>query len=535
MKDFKWIKKLALVALAAVMFMVGFTLFGKQENVGAASIPKVASVSGSTTYILKQDGAQVTTEGWYYATYSKYYTYSYVNSEGYVSVIYFTDLGKCKYYSVSAGKYGFYINSYVKLNDGKLHYFASNGIIVTTEGWYDMSANKKLYVDANGYASECLLKGSFWKYYVADDNGNWVVQKNCWKQYGDDYYYFNANGGCTYIYYGATNTLCTYASGAYTNVSTVYVKIYDGYIYYFDANGVKTTKAGWYNIGTDKKVYVCKAGYVYYLLKKPSACWMLYRHNYTTGSWGACKKNVWFSALGYYFHFDASGYATEMYLVSQSKLKVYNGTKWYWVTDAVYDINGTSYYFDENGIGTVYIPMEEGWNKLSDGSYGYLDAYDRLYTNTPSTKEEEYTFSIGDGESYTTKGYFDVSFASELIKAINAKRSAKGLSALTADDTLTVTTQMRAIELTYGEIANVRPGGGSARSSFNENGICTLKREVIAYGYKADDIDSLIAYMENTASSTIFSSSFTTIGISIFVPTENDDNELGPYIMFHLG
>ena len=73
-------------------------------------------------------------------------------------------------------------------------------------------------------------------------------------------YYANAKGKVTTIYYGASKKAKRYSGGKWKYVKNDTLRLANGNVYYFSANGIRQTKHSWYKINDNRHVLVGEKG-----------------------------------------------------------------------------------------------------------------------------------------------------------------------------------------------------------------------------------------------------------------------------------
>lgn len=186
----------------------------------------------------------------------------YMSGTGYSTRKYYSSNGTC--YNYSGGKWTKVKNSYCTLQDGKAYYFNSDGTCVTSKGWKNIGNNTLIYVCSAGYVTGMMQKsGSVWRYYIYNyTTKGWVQQKSKWVTVNTNSYYINASGYSGRAYYSTTRKCYNYINGTWVLFKNNYCTLQDGNAYYFDATGVRVSKAGTYTTSSGVKVTTDSTGKV---------------------------------------------------------------------------------------------------------------------------------------------------------------------------------------------------------------------------------------------------------------------------------
>lgn len=201
------------------------------------------------------------------------------------------------------------------VSNGKLYAFNRDGSLHETAGWVDLYEE---WIDANGKK----VKESYWVY--TDANG---VAKTGWQKISGEWYYFDDWGYMYYdeFAYDSQGTMWLGSNGKI--VKNKWIKNpYDDEWYFAKANGYiamnewAKDSAGWLYMDSEGKIL--RNGWA-----KDSKGWCWMNDN------GRITKNAWVADYNHYVGPDGYMYANcEM------------------------EIDGSIYYFDENGYGTWMNP-----------------------------------------------------------------------------------------------------------------------------------------------------------------------------------
>lgn len=150
--------------------------------------------------------------------------------------------------------------------------------LAASSGWVKKSSGRFEYYSKAGKVTKKLVKkNGFFRYYLKK-NGKWKAQKKVWVTISHNQYYANAKGKVTTIYYGASKKAKRYSGGKWKYVKNDTLRLANGNVYYFSANGIRQTKHSWYKINDNRHVLVGEKGSdtVDYLLKKDHGAWKCY-------------------------------------------------------------------------------------------------------------------------------------------------------------------------------------------------------------------------------------------------------------------
>ena len=144
--------------------------------------------------------------------------------------------------------------------------------------------------------------------------------------------------------------------------------------------------------------------------------------------------------------------------------------------------------------------------------------------------DQEYTIDLGNGETTTVVGHYDLEMRQEILDICNEKRVRFGYEPLTLvelDSPLQDAANIRGYEIAY-QYSHTRPNGERAIVSFYDYAYCDA--ENIAGGQEtAAEVchDWFASDSHNTA---IMDNSYRTIGISVFVEKVDEEEWGVPYI-----
>lgn len=231
---------------------------------------------------------------------------------------------------------------------------------------------------------------------------------------------------------------------------------------------------------------------------------------------GGYAANSWELIDGAWYHFNASGYMDTGW--------VYDGS-WYYLdingamkTGWIYD--GAWYYLDSTGA------MLTGWQVI-DGYWYYLAEDGRMLSSQwvgnswvgtngewqCTEKDQTYVIDLGNGQTTTVVGHFDVPYATRAVYLLNQHRLANNAPALTEVSVIKSAAELRAYELTY-LFDHTRPNGTicftACDSAYGEN---------IAYGYGTPEA-VMKAWTESPGhNENMLDPRYETIGIGVFAET----------------
>ncbi len=273
-------------------------------------------------------------------------------------------------------------------------YYAKEDGSLYTDGIYEING-KKYYFYSSGRMGTGLIYVSSDTNYIADDNG--ILLSEGWTELNSNWYYVNSDSTVALSQWIGTSYYVDY-SGAMVTGSQLIDDVY----YYFDSNGYLI-----YNASSGKAGWQFNNGYWYYFdeIGKPANGWIgsyYFEHGkmltnafitdnnsgntYYVGPNGYYITNGWYytkasdvTSYDVYHHYgwiyvDSNG------VVSENTWEYINGNWYYFVGYALcdwgqYTIDGTDYWFDENGVclnpyGTVSFC---GWTYLNGEWYYFKE------------------------------------------------------------------------------------------------------------------------------------------------------------------
>lgn len=121
--------------------------------------------------------------------------------------------------------------------------------------------------------------------------------------------------------------------------------------------------------------------------------------------------------------------------------------------------------------------------------------------------DQEYIIDLGNGETTTVVGHYDLEMADEIVELLNEYRVEKELWKLKKDDSLLESAQLRAVEITY-SFSHTRPNGKSILS-LHASG------ENIAKGY-SDANDVMIVWKTSLGHNANMLGYYSSVGIGVF-------------------
>lgn len=443
--------------------------------------------------------------------------YYYVNANGYVTYkALLNESGAASYvYSWNGSSWTMIKSNLFRLYDGKAHYINANGINVTTAGWYKYNATTHIYVCAAGYVTGMLqTNGVVWRYYIYDyTGGKWNLQKSKWiTAYGNSFY-MSGSGYSTRKYYSSNGTCYNYTDGKWVQVKNSYCTLQDNKVYYFNSSGIRITASGWRNIGNNTFLYICSNGYVTGKMQKSGILWRYYIYSYTSKTW-IQQKSKWVTISGNSYYINSSGYSGRAYYSASRMCYNYSNGSWVLFKNNICTLqDGNVYYFNASGVRV----SKAGTYTTASGVKVATDATGKV-TQTFTKTYQYVTIDLGDGKTTTVYGYYDEEMAAELVKLLNEYRAEQGVGALTVSTSLAQSAKTRAAEISY-SFSHDRPNGTSCFSASSE-----MFAENIAAGYGS--AEAIMTGWKNSSghNANMLNSSYSTIGISVFV-AESGDNE----------
>ncbi len=352
---------------------------------------------------------------------------------------FFSQSGKCtKIYSPSSGKCQVYSKGKmvsvkkdaITLRDGKMYYFNAKGKQVTKAGWQKISREKYMQVSKKGYVSSRFSKSKgFWKFYKYNYSAQkWETKKNVWKNIDGKDYYFSKSGKCTIIYNTAAQTCQKYSKGKMALLKNTLCALKDNKIYYFNAKGIRSSKAGWKKISAKQYAKVGKSGYVTHKITNASGNWKYYKQDYKTRKWKKQKK-AWVTVQAKKYYFNAKGNCTRIYYVQDKKCYDYKNGHMALVRNDIRNVSGKNLYFGPDGkrvsIAGLYI--------TSGGKLIYVNAKGQVTKKIRGTVMD-YTLSNGKVTSCKVKDANSISYYNGL-GILTRKLDLNGkMVALTYDD-----------------------------------------------------------------------------------------------------
>ena len=378
-------------------------------------------------------------------------SYYYFNNEGIMSSSQTFEYDNHKYYADGNGVVAMKKNTWAKTDNGQTIYYKEDGGLV-----YDttFTIDNKLYkFSYDGYLERgtvSVYDRDGWKYYLTDESGV-INQTAGWKEYRFHWYYAK-EGGVLYTdeltIIGGKSYYFNYSGQMVVNTAQY---VGNG-LCYFDTNGelVDTVSDFTGTIEFHGLTYLNKDGDLYYtgeyggryfsngILAKDCIVdnkyyvdfdgkilkgWIKteYCYYYADPTTGVLAEDEWLQINGKWYYFYsfrmATGYVNTkdgMYQFADDGVmigKVQSGTwfknpntnTWQYVNadgtinqKSKLEINGTTYYFNGNGMGAAY-----GWFELAENCAWYDYETDTWYwTNAKGTG-----FDTTDGWKKTSDGY----------------------------------------------------------------------------------------------------------------------------------
>lgn len=373
------------------------------------TVPSVPDglVQEGSRFLLYQNGAQVTEEGWQEIYGQRFY----INSGGYVTarmeeiggnwryyeydlnssnwaikknawscvlgIDYFFDRsGACaKAYHVATAQLTVFqngqmvpaVNQAQTLSDGALYYFDAKGTRAAAQGWKKPTAQEWYFTDAKGSVSAKMeAPDGIWQYYAYNAQAAaWKKLANAWKIIDGKEYFFSQSGKCTKIYTPSSGKCLEYSKGKMVSVKKDAITLRDGKMYYFNAKGKQVTKAGWQKMSSEKYMQVSKKGYISCKLSKSKGFWKFYKYNYSAQKWETQTK-AWKNIDGKDYYFSKNGKCTTIYDTVAKTCQKYSKGKMAFQKNALVALKDNRiYYFNAKGIRS----SQAGWKKISAKQY----------------------------------------------------------------------------------------------------------------------------------------------------------------------
>jgi uncharacterized protein YkwD len=155
-------------------------------------------------------------------------------------------------------------NKVSKLNGTKYYYYNSKGVRSTSTGWKKVSSKLSYYVGAKGYMTQKYTNVNGVKKVLtySYSKNKWVAKKSVWCSLENGKLYLNKSGVGTVYYNTSSKKGYVYSNNKWTLIKKSIKKI-AGVNYYFNAKGVRVTKAGVYKTSNGYLAYVNSKGTVY--------------------------------------------------------------------------------------------------------------------------------------------------------------------------------------------------------------------------------------------------------------------------------
>lgn len=222
------------------------------------------------------------------------------------------------------------LNGVVLDSDGYYRYYENN-TAKSGAGWFAVDANTSIYIDGQGH----------------------VVRE------------YNKASGILHVYAGGSRSVAANSIGT----------LEDGHLYFFDKNGVRVRKSGWYASGNEK-FYVDNHHRVSMRYKKNGQTVTISEYNKADGSWKLIKSK-WITMDDGEYYLDASGVCTSIYYTGKRKAYTYTGGKLQPVKGGTAVLrNGKTYFFGKNGVRC----SKKGWYTSSSGEDLYVGASGNVTT-----------------------------------------------------------------------------------------------------------------------------------------------------------
>lgn len=391
--------------------------------------------------------------------------------------------------------------------------------LAASSGWVKKSSGRFEYYSKAGKVTKKLVKkNGFFRYYLKK-NGKWKAQKKVWVTISHNQYYANAKGKVTTIYYGASKKAKRYSGGKWKYVKNDTLRLANGNVYYFSANGIRQTKHSWYKINDNRHVLVGEKGSdtVDYLLKKDHGAWKCYVS--TKKGWDKFRSK-WAQAYGKIYYFDATGKASRIYYVESMKCYEYKNGKYVMWRNTTRYIGKYLLYFGSDGVRVT----KSGWYKISSDKEIYVNSQGIVTDSRTPVKETTghsatgwYTIKLSNGSTKQVYGYFDYDAENAIIRQLNAYRKANGLNELKRSQSLMDSARVRAYECSY-SFSHTRPDGTQCFTASSE-----MNGENIAAGYPSADA-AMTAWKNSPGhDANMKFSLFSKIGVGVFVAVSSDN------------
>lgn len=354
---------------------------------------------------------------------------------------------------------------------------------------------------------------------VSDESAELAASSGWVKKSSGRFEYYSKAGKVTTIYYGASKKAKRYSGGKWKYVKNDTLRLANGNMYYFSANGIRQTKHSWYKINDNRHVLVGEKGSdtVDYLLKKDGGAWKCYVS--TKKGWDKFRSK-WAQAYGKIYYFDATGKASRIYYVESMKCYEYKNGKYVMWRNTTKYIGKYLLYFGSDGVRVT----KSGWYKISSDKEIYVNSQGVVTDSRTPVKETTghsatgwYTIKLSNGSTKQVYGYFDYDAENTIIRQLNAYRKANGLNELTRSQSLVDSARVRAYECSY-SFSHTRPDGTRCFTASSE-----MNGENIAAGYPSADA-AMTAWKNSPGhDANMKFSLFSKIGVGVFVAVSSDN------------
>lgn len=284
-----------------------------------------------------------------------------------------------------------YDKNVIVLEDNKLHYADTNGIVIKNSGnFFDGKGN--MYVLASGgiVTGRFTKTGGIRKYYTYS-SGKWNLTKSTFKTLNNVLYYFNARGIATKMYINSTNQYYKYSASKMQLVKNNIATVRSNNIYYFNGKGQKVTRSGWYTTTGGTLVYVNSKGCVSAKMPKIGNTRKYFTYDYKNLKW-VMAKATWKNINGIDYYFSVNGAAVYKYNPKSGKALIYKNGKFATAPKQVIRLkNGRLYLFNSKSVRI----SKAGWYSVNStdmvcvGSKGYVT----MKFSTKSGKLVKYNYS----------------------------------------------------------------------------------------------------------------------------------------------
>lgn len=219
---------------------------------------------------------------------------------------------------------------------------------VTQPGWHEFPG-KKFLVSQGLVTARMEQAQGLWKLYRRSaETARWETQKSLWITAAQKDYYFSPKGFCTKIYDPSTKKCAKYTGGQMLTLKKDACTLSDGKLYYFNAKGIRVSKAGWQTLSKTRLVQTAKDGHILSRMAKTNGFWRFSKYDYSQNKW-IVQKKTWKTINKKKYLFNAQGRCIRMYNTVSQKCYDCQKNKMTLVKNATRQINKNRYYFKPNG------------------------------------------------------------------------------------------------------------------------------------------------------------------------------------------